>query len=409
MAKANTDRLLIAEILQRGVEKIYPNQEELEKKLVSGQILRIYCGFDPSGASLHVGNAISLSKMAQLQRLGHKIIFLIGGFTGMIGDPSGKGTARKQLTREDVLKNAKNFQKQAAAYLNFTGENPAEVVYNSDWHDKITFKELVELSSNFTVQQMIQRDMFQKRLEENKPIFLHEFLYPLAQAYDSVVLDADVEVGGNDQMFNMMCGRDLMKALKNKEKSVLTMKLLTDNEGKKMGKSEGNIVMLDQNAPDMYGQVMSWPDNVLASAFELCTLLPWTEARSLAEQANSGSINPRDLKMRLAFEITKINHGEKEATEAQDHFVKTVQLKELPADMETKVLKAGKYKIIDLLSSLGLSASRGEAKRLVEQGGIKIGFDGELEALSDSQAEVEVAANLIVQRGKRQYIKIITE
>jgi len=408
MPKAQIDQHAIAEILERGVEKIYPGRAELEKKLKEGQVLRLYCGFDPSASSLHVGNAIALAKLAQFQRLGHKVIFLIGGFTGMIGDPTGKGSARKKLSREEVTANSLNFQKQAAAYLNFTGNNPAEVKYNNDWLDQLSFKDVIELSSHFTVQQMIQRDMFQKRLEEEKPIFLHEFLYPLAQAYDSVALDVDVEVGGNDQMFNMMCGRDLLKAVKNKEKSVLTMKLLTDSEGKKMGKSEGNIVFLEEKATDMYGQVMSWPDGVLASAFELCTFIPWDEAKALGASLKEDKANPRDLKMRLAFEITKINHGEKAATEAQDYFIRTVQNKEMPADIELKNLAAGQYKVIDLVVALGLSASRSEARRLIEQGGIKIGLNQDLATISDSQGEIEVISGLIVQRGKRQFIKITT-
>ena len=408
MPKAQIDQHAIAEILERGVEKIYPGRAELEKKLKEGQVLRLYCGFDPSASSLHVGNAIALAKLAQFQRLGHKVIFLVGGFTGMIGDPTGKGSARKKLSREEVTVNSLNFQKQAAAYLNFDGNNPAEVKYNNDWLDQLSFKDLIELSSHFTVQQMIQRDMFQKRLEEEKPIFLHEFLYPLAQAYDSVALDVDVEVGGNDQMFNMMCGRDLLKAVKNKEKSVLTMKLLTDSEGKKMGKSEGNIVFLEEKAPDMYGQVMSWPDGVLASAFELCTFIPWEEAKALGVSLKEDKANPRDLKMRLAFEITKINHGEKAATEAQDYFIRTVQNKEMPTDIKLKSLAAGQYKVIDLVVALGLSASRSEARRLIEQGGIKIGFGQDLAIIDDGQAEVEVKSDLIVQRGKRQFIKITT-
>ena len=406
MEKTDSRQLLIAEILGRGVEKIYPSRDDLEKQLTNGRVLRLYCGFDPSAAALHVGNAIALAKLAQFQRLGHKVIFLIGSFTGMIGDPTDKSAARRQLSREEVMANALNFQQQASAYLNFSGDNPAEVRYNNEWNDQLTFKDLIDLASNFTVQQMIQRDMFQKRLAEEKPIFLHEFFYPLAQAYDSVVLDVDVEVGGNDQMFNMMCGRGLLKTLKNKDKSVLTMKLLTDSEGKKMGKSEGNIVFLNENPINMYGKVMSWPDGVLASAFELCTFIPWVEAQTLILNLKKGETNPRDLKMRLAWEITKINHGEAEADKAQSHFIQTVQNKEVPAEIETKTLAPGKYKIIDLVSALGLAASRGEARRVIEQGGLKIGFNNDLAAITDSQAETEVKDGLIVQRGKRQFIKI---
>ena len=409
MPKVKTDLSLVTEILERGVEKIYPDSSDLKKKLLSGQVLRLYCGFDPSASSLHIGNAIALAKLAQFQRLGHKVIFLIGGFTGMIGDPTDIGAARKQLSREDVLSNANNFQRQAAAYLNFGGDNPAELKYNNEWLDKLSFRDLIGLSSHFTVQQMIQRDMFQKRLAEEKPIFLHEFMYPLAQAYDSVFLDVDVEVGGNDQMFNMMCGRDLLKALKNKDKSVLTMKLLTDNEGKKMGKSEGNIVMLDEKAEDMYGKVMSWPDGVLQSAFALCTVMPWEEAKTFVASLDEGTLSPRDAKMRLAWEITKINHGEEAAIQAQDNFVRIVQNKEVPLNIDEKILKPGTYKVIDLVVALGLSASRGEARRLIEQGGIKIGSLDKLEIINDSQQEIAISSGLICQRGKRQFIKIKAE
>jgi tyrosyl-tRNA synthetase len=403
MSQVQIKKELIAEILERGVEKLYPNHLELEKKLKSGEVLRVYCGFDPSAKSLHIGNAIALAKLRQFQLAGHKVIFLIGSFTGMIGDPTDKGSARKQLSREEVMANAANFQAQASAYINFTGDNPAELKYNHEWHDKVSFKDLIGTTSHFTVQQMIQRDMFQERLKEEKPIFLHEFLYPIAQAYDSVVLDVDFEVGGNDQMFNMMCGRDLMKSLKNKDKGVLTMKLLTDNEGKKMGKSEGNIVMLDEDHINMYAKVMSWPDDVLISAFELCTLMPWLEAKKVVKEIAS----PRDLKMRLALEVTQINHGEAKALEAQDHFVRTVQNKEVPEEMTKVALVAGTYSLAELLMLLKLATSKGEARRLIKQGGIKLGSSDKLETQMSEQAEIELTHGLIVQRGKRQFVKVL--
>jgi len=216
----------IDEILTRGVEKIYPSKEELKKSLMSGKKIRLYCGYDPTAKSLHIGNAISINKLGQFQKLGHEVIFLIGDFTGMIGDPTDKSATRNKLTREDTLRNSENYKKQASGYLKFDGENPAIVRYNSEWSDKLTFKDLIGLSSNFTVQQMLERDMFEKRIKEEKPVYLHEFLYPLAQGYDSVAMDVDLEIGGNDQMFNMLAGRDLMKAIKGKEKFVLTMKIL---------------------------------------------------------------------------------------------------------------------------------------------------------------------------------------
>lgn len=403
MAMEKNKKELVREILNRGVENHYPNYKELEKKLITNKALRIYCGFDPSASSLHIGNAIALIKLRQFQSAGHKVIFLIGSFTGMIGDPTDKASTRKQLSREDVLLNATNFKTQAASYLDFEGTNAAELRYNHEWQDKLSFKDLISLSSHFTVQQMLQRDMFQKRLQEEKPIFLHEFLYPIAQAYDSVALEVDFEVGGNDQMFNMMCGRDLLKVVNNQDKGVLTMKLLTDNEGKKMGKSEGNIVMLDESPIDMYAKVMSWPDEVLPAGFELCTFLPWPEAKELTSNIS----NPRDTKMRLAWEITKINHGAEKASSAQEHFIKTVQNKEVPDDIEVKKIEAGKYSLIDLLVKLGMSSSKGEARRLISQGGIKVGYAKDLKTQEVVDIEIKVANELIIQRGKRQFVKLI--
>lgn len=408
MSKVVNDKKSISDLLSRGVEKIYPSYNEFEKKLLSGDRIRLYCGFDPSAPALHIGNAILLNKLAQFQALGHEVIFLIGDFTGMIGDPTDKKAARRKLTREDVLKNACNYQKQASAYLKFDGENAAKVMYNSTWNDKLNFQDLIELASNFTVQQMIQRDMFQERLKEEKPIFMHEFFYPLTQAYDSVAMDVDLEIGGNDQMFNMMCGRDLLKALKNKEKFVLTMKLLADESGKKMGKSEGNVVFLNENANDMYGKVMSWPDGVLKTAFELCTNISMAELNKIIESLDSNSVNPRDLKMKLAYEITKISHGEEGAGAAQENFVNTVQKKEIPIDIVSWLASKDAYNIVDLLVETKLVPSKTEARRLVEQGAIKIkDVRGKSEVvIKDPKYEVKISGEIILQRGKLQFLKI---
>ena len=409
MSKVVNDKKMISDLLTRGVEKIYPSYQDLEKKLLSGDKIRLYCGFDPSANSLHIGNAIQINKLAQFQALGHEVIFLIGDFTGMIGDPTDKKAARKKLTREEVLKNSTDFQKQASAYLKFDGENPAKVMYNSTWNDKLNFQDLIELASNFTVQQMIQRDMFQERLKEEKPIFLHEFFYPLTQAYDSVAMDVDLEVGGNDQMFNMMCGRSLLKSLKNKEKFVLTSKLLVDDTGKKMGKSEGNIVFLNEKPNDMYGQIMSWSDGLLKSAYELCTNLKTEELKEINDLLDSKSVNPRDLKMRLAYEVTKINHGETEAKAAQDNFINCVQKKELPQDIKSWQASKDIYNIVDLLVEAKLVSSKTDARRLIEQGAIKIkDTDGQSEeVIKDVKQDIKIDGEIVLQRGKLQFLKII--
>lgn len=407
MPKVITDKKRIAELLTRGVEKIYPGYQELEKKMLSGERLRLYCGYDPTAPALHIGNAISINKLGQFQALGHEVIFLIGDFTGLIGDPTDKKAARKQMTREEVLANARDYQKQASAYLRFDGDNPAKIMYNSAWNDKLNFKDLISLASNFTVQKMIQRDMFQERLKEEKPIYLHEFLYPLTQAYDSVVMDVDLEIGGNDQMFNMMCGRDLLKSIKSKEKFVLTLKLLADESGKKMGKTEGNVVFLDKEPEEMYGQIMAWPDGVLIPAFELCTNIPLSEVAEMSIALKEEKINPRDLKMKLAWEVTNMNHGEKKADKAQEYFIKTIQQKELPVDMPTWAALQDKYKLLDLLVVTKLVSSKSEARRLIEQGAIKVQEKGgKFMAIKDATAEVSVKSGAVIQRGKLHFLQV---
>lgn len=408
MAKVITDKKLIKEVLTRGVENIYPSYEELEKKLLSGKRIRLYCGYDPSASSLHIGNAISLNKMAQFQSLGHEVIFLVGDFTGMIGDPTDKSAARSKLTRQEVLANSRDYRKQASAYLNFSGSNPAKLKYNSKWNDKLSFKDLIELSSHFTVQQMIQRDMFQERLKDEKPIYLHEFLYPLTQGYDSVAMNVDLEIGGNDQMFNMMCGRTLEKNILNKEKCVLTLKLLADETGTKMGKTEGNVVFLNEKPADMYGKIMSWPDGVMTSAFELCTNVPTEKLNKISDSLKSDKVNPRDLKMRLAFEITKINYGDKLAKEAQDNFVNTIQKKELPKTINTWTTDEMVYSIIDLLVATGLTVSKGEARRLINQKAIKVKYGkADFTVVTDVNQIIKLDQEVIVQRGKLHFIKVI--
>ncbi len=407
MSSTITDKKMIKEILTRGVEKIYPSYQELEKKLLSGQRLRLYCGYDPSAPALHIGNAISLNKLAQFQALGHEVIFLVGDFTGMIGDPTDKQAARQKLSRDQVLANAKDYQKQASAYLKFDGRNPARMEYNSRWNDALKFQDLIELASHFTVQQMIQRDMFQARLKDEKPIYLHEFLYPLTQGYDSVALDVDLEVGGNDQMFNMLCGRQLLKDIKQKEKFVLTMKLLADESGKKMGKSEGNVVFLNASPKEMYGQIMSWPDSLIRPAFELCTNEPLSDIAKMAEDMVRDRINPRDLKMKLARTITGLVHGEPAAGQAEKSFVSTIQKKEAPAEMPVWEAGASAYVLPELLVESGLCSSKTEARRLIEQGGIKIDEGQGFSVAKDPKAKIKIGRCLTLQRGKLQFVKII--
>jgi tyrosyl-tRNA synthetase len=371
MLTINTNPKDIDFVLERGVEKIYPTKDAFRAMLLGGKKLRIYAGFDPSADSLHIGNAIILNKLAQFQKLGHQIIFLIGSFTGMIGDPTDKMAVRTQLKRSEVLKNSRLFKKQASRYLKFSGSNPAILKYNHSWHDKLTFKDLIDLASNFTVQQMLERDMFQKRLAEEKPIYLHEFFYPLAQAYDSVFMNVDAEIGGNDQTFNMLCGRNLLKSIKHKEKFVITLKLLADPNGNKMGKSEGNIINLDTSPEDMYGQVMAWADSLIISGFELCTNVPDKELALIKEQLSQG-VNPKNLKENLAFLITEINYGKKLAQIAADRFKRIFSQKDLGGEMPLLSIPPN-MTIIDIVLIAKPKISKSLAKRLIEQGAINLG------------------------------------
>ena len=388
----------IEEVLIRGVEKIYPSKEALEKVLRSGKKIRLYQGFDPSMPNLHLGNMVGVLKLKQFQDLGHKVIFLVGDFTGMIGDPTDKTSLRPQLTRKQVLENCKNWKEQASRVLNFNGKNPAQFLYNSQWLSKISFTELLNLGRHLTYQQTIKREMFRKRLKQDKDIYLHEFLYPLMQGYDSVHLNVDLEIGGSDQMFNMLVGRDLMKKLKNKEKFVLTTKLLVDSKGEKVGKTTGNALFLNASPNEMYGGIMSFPDEVIPLSFELLTLLPLQSIKSLGKE-----LNPMDLKKKLAFEIVKMYYSEKDAKNAGKYFKEVFQKGQLPGENITvyQIKPAEKQDIIKILTESGLVSSKSEAKRLISQGGVDIdGFT--INEFSTNK----VKDGTVIRAGKKKFVKI---
>ncbi len=400
--KTNTNPEKIKEVLTKGVDAIYPSFRELEKAMLSGRKLKLYCGFDPSAPNFHIGHTITLRKLAQFQSLGHEVIMLIGDFTGMIGDPTDKKAARKRLTRQEVLENSKNYKRQAGKILKFSGANPAKLLYNSQWSDMLSFADLIELAANFTVQQMITRDMFQERIKNKKPIYLHEFLYPLAQAYDSLSMDVDLEVGGRDQTFNMLCGRRLMKAVKNKDKFVLATKLFTDPGGKKMGKTEGNAVNLDVSPEEMYGKIMNWPDGLIVPGFELCTDLSINEINQISNKIKEGKLNPRQAKAMLAREIVAIYHNEKLAGRAETEFNRIFKEKKAPSEIPEIQIQKEEIPLIDLLTKTGLTASKSEARRLILQKAVKI--DGKIQ--EDWQAIVRIKKGALLQIGKRKFIRI---
>ncbi|OGF45885.1 tyrosine--tRNA ligase, partial [Candidatus Falkowbacteria bacterium RIFOXYD2_FULL_35_9] len=311
--------------------------------------------------------------------------------------PTDKSATRKPLTREQVLINAKNYKKQAEKILDFTGKNKVEIKFNHKWLDKLDFRQVIDLASNFTVQQFLERDMYQKRMKEGKPISLHEFLYPLMQGYDSVAMDVDGEVGGNDQTFNMLAGRDLMKSLGMKEKFVLTNKLLTDPSGIKMGKSEGNMITLADSPDDMFGKVMSWTDGMIIPGFELCTMVESVKLKLFEERLKQGE-NPRDLKVELAKEIVEFYFDEDRADKAEENFVQMFQKKERPDEIEEKTVS--NFNIVDVLIETGLVISKSEAKRMVEQKAVKINDE------IINSVEFEVKSGDVVQKGKRHFVKI---
>ena len=389
----NKDTKLIKELLDRGTENIYPSRGFLEKALKSGKKQTLYLGIDPTAPTLHVGHGIALLKLAQFQKLGHKIILLIGDFTAMIGDPTDKTAARTRLTPEEIKKNFKAYKKQASQVLDFSGSNPAEVKYNSKWLGKMSFADVLDLASNFTVQRMFERDMFQKRVKDEKPIYLHEFFYPMMQGYDTVAMDVDGEIGGNDQTFNMLAGRTLMKSLKNKEKFVVTVKLLADASGKKMSKTENNMIALSDAPEDVFGKVMRWTDGMIETGFELCTTVPMAEVKKMDIKKN-----PRDAKLRLAYEVTKTFLGEKAAEKGKKHFASVIQSNEKPADME-KAKVAGKS-LLDALVDAGLVKSKSDARRTIDGGGVRIND----EKVSDYFAKVSKGD--IIQKGKRHFVEV---
>lgn len=380
----------IEEVLTRGVQQVLPDKKSLAD-LMSKRKIKLYQGFDPSAPSLHLGNFVGLMKLRQFQKLGHEVIFLVGDFTGMIGDPTDKLATRKKLTREQVLENAKAWKKQISMLLDLEGENSAKIIFNSEWSDKITFKDLLEITSNFTVQQMIERDMFQERIKNKEPIYLHEFLYPVAQAQDSVVMNVDLEIGGNDQLFNMMAGRTLMKAVKGKEKYVLATKLLVDKEGKKVGKTTGNALFLDSTPENFYAGIMSFPDEVIYLGFELLTEI------SLDDLEEKIKENPMSEKKHLAYEIVKLLWGQKEAIDAQDSFEQTFQERKPEFDIKIESGETLIQSIIPFTNRQSVSA----AKELIKQGAVdlngKVAPDGSVKIKSGDKIKAGSRTFLIAK------------
>ena len=398
--KISTDEKIIDRILNKGVENILPSKEELKNLLLSGKHLNIYQGFDPTAPTLHIGHTVGMRKLEDFRKLGHQVYFVIGDFTARIGDPSDKMSARKKLTKQQVEENMRLYIDQASHFINiFDKDNPVKVVYNSKWLEPLNFGEIIELASVFTVQQMLKRSMFQERLKSDKPIYLHEFLYPLMQGYDSVALNIDVEVGGNDQLFNMLAGRDLVMNRLNKEKFVVAMKLLEANDGTKMGKTSGNMIELSDSANNIFGKVMAFDDKLIPIGFEILTKYELEQIEEIKERLKKGE-NPMTLKKLLAFEITKDIKGEQEAENAQKYFENVFQKKNLNTDIPVKTVRQSNINILDLIVQCEIANSKSQAKRLVEQNAVTING----EKITDWNKNIQVGSgSTILKCGKHVY------
>lgn len=389
-----TDEKRIDEILNRGVEDVFV-KDDLVSKLKSGKELRIKLGVDPTSPNIHLGRAVVIRKLRDFQKLGHKIIFLVGDFTALIGDASDKLAKRPMLTEDSIKENLKTYKEQVGKIIDL---NNAEFRFNSEWLAKLTFKEVAELAESFSVSQMISRRNFKDRLDKGDEVSLREFLYPIMQGYDSVVLKSDIEIGGFDQLFNLKAGRIIQKHFNMEEQNVLTITMLEGTDGRKMSSSWGNIIAINDSPNDMYGKVMSVRDELMEKYFILCTDVSSDDISEIMKKISDGE-NPKDAKMKLAREIVSLYHGEKVAEKAENNWVETFSKRNTPEDVEVLIVESGRA-LIDVLAENKIVESRGEFRRLIEGGAVKKSND---EKITDPNIEAE---NETYKIGKRRFIKI---
>ncbi|KKM10226.1 tyrosyl-tRNA synthetase [Clostridiales bacterium PH28_bin88] len=399
------------EIIQRGAAEIVPLEDlgnKLKNSLISGQPLQVKLGLDPTAPDIHLGHTVVLHKLRQFQDLGHQVTIIIGDFTGRIGDPTGKSETRKQLTEEEVNANAQTYRDQIFKVLD---KGKTRLVFNSQWLAPLRFQDVIELAAKTTVARMLERDDFSKRFKENLPISVHEFFYPLMQGYDSVALKTDIELGGTDQKFNLLMGRTLQREYGQEPQVALMMPILEGLDGvQKMSKSLGNYIGINESPREMYGKTMSIADELMLRYFELVTRVSMEDIRTFSEGLVTGSIHPRDLKMRLAREIVTMYHGAEEALAAEREFKNIFQKGDLPDDIPVVTvvesqLTEGRVWLPRLMVEAGLAGSTSEAKRLVQQGAVKVGED----RITDPEAEIPVAEGVIIRAGKRKFAQIRVE
>lgn len=388
----------IKELLERGVEQIIV-KESLAKKLASDKKLRVKLGVDPTSPNLHLGHTVVLRKLKQFQDLGHQAIFLVGDFTARIGDPSDKLSKRKSLSLKEIQKNMETYKKQVGKILDLS---KVEIRYNTEWHQNMDFAELFQLTSLFTVNQILERDMFQERIKKKKPLWIHELLYPILQGYDSVALRADVEIGGTDQTFNMLAARTIQPYYQQPAQDIITCTLIEGTDGKeKMSMSIGNTINITDEPKEMFGKIMSLPDHIIIKFFKVLTDVSEKEIAEFEKAIKKGA-NPRDYKARLAREIVAIYHGKLASGKAEEEFNKVFKEKQAPSQISTFTAKKGTYPIIDILQASKLISSRSEARRLIEQGAVS--FDNKV--IKDWRAKVELKDGVIIKVGKRKFVRV---
>lgn len=386
------------ELIKRNTIDFISDEEMLEK-LKSGKQLRIKLGVDPSRPDLHLGHAVVLRKLKLFQELGHKVVLIIGDFTARIGDPSGRSKTRPMLTKEEVIENAKTYTEQVFMLLD---KEKTEVRFNGEWFDKMNFEDVLKLASKLTVARMLERDDFNKRYKENQPISISEFLYPLAQGHDSIMIDADVEMGGSDQLFNLLMGRRLLEEAGKKPQIVMTMPLIEGTDGHlKMSKSYDNYIGFTDTPKDMFGKIMSIPDTLIIKYMKYLTNIDPEQIKKYEDQMEKNEVNPRDIKMFLGIEIIKMFHSEEVANDAKEQFIKVFQKNDIPDDIED-LETVPEINIVDLVENSKVLSSKSEIKRLIKQGGVKI----DDEKVDDFKQELVLKGGEILRIGKRNFFKI---
>ena len=394
------------DLIRRGVAEIIPEEElerKLQRSLAEGRPLTVKLGCDPSRPDLHIGHSVVLRKLRQFQDLGHNAILIVGDFTAMIGDPSGRSKTRPPLTLEETRRNGQTYFDQASKILS---SRKIRMLYNSEWLGSMSFADVIMLGSKYTVARMLERDDFEKRFRAGEPISVHELLYPLAQAMDSVAVKADVELGGTDQKFNLLVGRDIQREHGQEPQAIITLPILPGTDGvEKMSKSLDNTIGIDEPPREIYGKTLSIPDALIVDYFLLATDVPQQEIAGFRAALEEGRVNPRDLKRRLARELVAAYHDADAAAQAEQEFDRIFVRKDLPDEIEERVisLESPAVGILKLLTATGMAASNAEARRLVEQGGVSV--DGE--RVTDYQASVTVAASVILKVGKRKFLRVV--